>query len=601
MSRAREDRFHRALLVRRLVRLTGLTLGALALIALGYWRVQVAEGAYYRQLADNNRLRKQRLEAARGWIYDRAGRPLAENIPNYALSIDRSLARDLDATFRFVSKLLAVPTEVLAMRFATARSGPRFAPVVIADHLSLETVARASVEQLEHPEIGIEISHRRLYRLAHQTAHILGYLGEATPRDLRDHPLRYRPGDLVGKQGVEKLFDHTLRGRDGARVVVVDSHGRFKEEFDNHPAEPGQALHLTLDVPLQHAAAHLLEGKVGAIIAMEPFTGEILAMASSPSFDPNRFAGRLDAKSWQALLDNPQHPLQNRALQNSYPPGSVFKIVMAAAALETGIDPKDSVYCRGFSIIDNHRYRCWNAAGHGRVDLRAALKHSCNVYFHHLGQRLDIDQIARYARRFGLGQATGIELAGELRGLVPDRQWSLQTRSSRWYPGETISVATGQGPLLVTPLQVATLMAALANGGALVRPRLVRDEPPAASRRPDPRLHPATLAFLRDALDAVVNEPHGTGHSAHIRGFPIAGKTGTAQVVRQATRTSNQELAPDQRDHAWFASFAPVDHPQLVVVVFVEHGGAGSKVAAPLARALYETFLAGRSRNRPAA
>lgn len=593
MTVVREDRYHRTLLVRRLSRLTGLAVAALAAIGFGYLRVQVVEGAYYRQLADNNRLRKQTIEAPRGWIFDRQGKPLAENVPNYSLSIDRALARDLDDSFAFTSRLVGVPVRELERRYRDRRRGAGFAPVVVAENLDLETVAHISALQLEHPEIGVEIAHRRLYRPAQQTAHLLGYLGEVSERDLERAPATYRPGELIGKKGIEKIYDDQLRGEDGARVAVVDSHGRFIEEFDHHPARPGQPLDLTLDLRLQQAAADLLADKTGAIVALDPRSGEILAMVSSPSFDPNRFAGRLDPATWQALLDDPRHPLQNRAIQNTYPPGSVFKVVMAVAALEAlGLDPEETVYCRGFSMIYNHRYRCWNASGHGRMNLRSAIKQSCNVYFHQLGQRLDIEAIARYARGFGLGSPTGLDLGVEQAGIVPNSQWSLERRGTPWYPGETISVATGQGPILVTPLQIATMMAAVANGGDLVTPRLVKTAAPPERRRMPVSLRPSTLAIVKDALEAVVGEPSGTGSAARLRGLAIAGKTGTAQVVRQVTWTSNDDLDPTKRDHAWFASYAPADDPQLVVVVLVEHGGAGSKTAAPLARAIYETFLA---------
>lgn len=597
MNIVREERFHRTLLTRRLTRLTGLALIALGVIGFGYWRVQVVEGAYYRQLADNNRLRKLTIEAPRGWIYDREGRPLAENVPNYALSVDRALSRDLEGSFAFASRLVEIDAEELERRYRDRRSGAGFAPVVVAENLDLETVAHASALQLEHPEIGIEIAHRRLYRPAHQTAHLLGYLSEVSQDDLARAPDAYRPGELIGKKGIERIYDDRLRGIDGARVAVVDSHGRFIEEFDHHPARPGRALRLTIDLELQQVAADLLAEKTGAIVALDPRTGEILAMVSAPSFDPNRFAGRLDPDTWQSLLDDRHKPLQNRAIQNTYPPGSVFKIVMAVAALEDlDINVDETVYCRGFSKIYNHRYRCHKAAGHGWVNLHKAIKYSCNVYFHQLGQRLDIEAIARYARAFGLGAATGLELGGEADGLVPDRQWSLERRGTRWYPGETISVSTGQGPILVTPLQVATMMAAVANGGDLVTPRLVvADAPPA--RRPLPiTLAPRTLDIVRDALTAVVGDTDGTGRAAHLDDLAIAGKTGTAQVVRQVTWTRNDELDPEKRDHAWFASYAPVDRPELVVVVLVEHGGGGSKIAAPLARTLYETHFASRTR-----
>jgi penicillin-binding protein 2 len=359
---------------------------------------------------------------------------------------------------------------------------------------------------------------------------------------------------------------------------------------------PGGDLTLTIDLDLQQEAARQLAGKVGAIVVLDPRQGEVLALVSEPSFNPNRFARRMRPEEWRQVLDHPHHPLQNRAVQNTYPPGSVFKVVMALAGLDLGlVDPQTTVvHCRGFSQLFNHRYRCWLAGGHGRVDLRQSLKRSCNVFYHQLGLAIDIDQIAAYSRMFGLGHVTGIDLPGEKPGLVPDSQWSLERRGAPWYPGETISVATGQGPLLVTPIQIAVMTAAIANGGRRVVPHLVRD--PAREPRSDstiaeeiPREH---LQRVREAMWSVVNEAQGTGAAARTHGIAIAGKTGTAQVITQETRTDNRELPLEQRDHAWFISFAPADDPRLVVVVFVEHGGAGSRAAAPLAKPIYETFLA---------
>lgn len=588
------DRFYRAELARRLSRLNGLITAGLVVVASGYWYVQGVEGAYYRRLADNNRLRNLAIEAPRGWIYDRNGRPLAENVPRYNLLFDRSLAADTEVSSAFAVEILDLEPEEMARRFEAVRGTPAFKPAVIAEGLDLDSVARFSVEHLEHPEFEIAIAHRRLYRHAHQTAHVLGYLGEVTTEDLGREGRRYEAGDLIGKKGIERVYDGRLRGVGGEQVVVVDSFGRWIEEYERRAAAPGEPLTLTLDLDLQQEAAEMLEGRVGAVVALDPRTGEVLAMASSPAFDPNRFAGRLDPDEWRALIEHPQDPFQNRTFQNRYPPGSVFKIVMAFAGLENGIDPRERVFCRGFSKIYNHRYRCWKASGHGSVDLRDAIKYSCNVYFHQLGQRLGIETIAGYARRFGFGSRTGIDMIGEQSGLVPDSAWSLRARGSQWYPGETISVATGQGPVLVTPLQVAVMMAAVANGGTLVRPHVVRDAPVGAARPvPDKvaALSPSALAIVRDALWAVVNETRGTGAAARLDGLEIAGKTGTAQVVEQVTWTANEDLAPAHRDHAWFASYAPIDDPRLVVVVFVEHGGAGSEAAAPLAKAVHARFF----------
>lgn len=584
-------RQHRSALVRRVAGLNGVTQLLLLLIASGYWSVQIAEGAYFRELADNNRLRKLTIEAPRGLILDRFDRPLVENVPSYSVLLDRSLTLDLGASLAFASEILAVPRADLEQALVEHRRTPRFKPVRIAQGLSLSQLARFQVESFEHPEFEIEAEHLRLYRHSHQTAHILGYLGEVTQADLAEPGNPYRPGDLVGKKGLEGLYEDHLRGETGERVVVVDSRGQLIEEFDRMPASSGRDLRLTLDLDLQQAAAELLEDKVGAIVALDPRQGEVLAMVSAPSFNPNRFARRLRHDEWRDVLEHPHHPLQNRAIQNTYPPGSVFKIVMALAGLDRGlIDPETTTaYCRGYSTIYNNRYRCWKASGHGRVNLRTAIRGSCNVYFHQLGQKLGIDQIAAYSRMLGLGRRTGLDLNGEKAGLVPDSEWSLEARGSLWYPGETISVATGQGPILVSPLQAAVLLATVANGGYPVRPHLVRGvEGTVGLRLPLSREH---LALTREALWSVVNDPNGTGTAAAIDGLDVSGKTGTAQVIAQERRTDNEDLAQANRDHAWFASFAPRDDPRLVVVVFVEHGGAGSRTAAPLARKMYEAFL----------
>ena len=594
-------RQHRSALTRRAARLNGATQLLLLLIATGYWFVQIAEGAYFRELADNNRLRKLTIEAPRGLILDRYDRPLVENAPSYSVLLDRSLTGDLEASLEFAGDILGVEPPVLEQVLETHRRTPSFQPVRIADGLSLTQLARFEVEHLEHPEFEIEAEHLRLYRHAHQTAHVLGYLGEVTNADLARPGSLYRPGDLVGKKGLERLYEERLRGETGERVVVVDSRGQQIEEFERVPAAGGQDLRLTLDLELQQTAAELLEGKVGAIVALDPRQGEVLAMASAPSFNPNRFARRLRHDEWRDVLDHPHHPLQNRAIQNTYPPGSVFKIVMALAGLDRGlIDPETTTaYCRGYSMIYNNRYRCWKASGHGRVNLRTAIRGSCNVYFHQLGQKLGIDQIAAYSRMLGLGRKTGLDLSGEKAGLVPDSRWSLETRGAPWYPGETISVATGQGPILVSPLQVAVLMATVANGGYLVRPHLVRGSRGAPPKGPRLELAEEHLSLVRDALWTVVNDLAGTGTAAAIEGLDIAGKTGTAQVVAQERRVDNEDLELVNRDHAWFASFAPLEDPRLVVVVFVEHGGAGSKAAAPLARKMYEAFLQTGLENRP--
>jgi penicillin-binding protein 2 len=576
------------LLVQRTWQLAVLLGAAFTVVLLGYWYTQIIRGAYYRELAENNRLRELRIEAPRGVILDREGRPLVENVPSYFLLFDRGRSADLASSLSFLARTLERPVEELEGAVAAAAGGASYVPLVMAEDLTLDQVAKLEAASLEHPEFEIEVRQRRFYRHGTQTAHVVGYLGEASERALLSRP-ELHAGDLVGVKGVEQTYDSVLRGKDGRRVVVVDSRGKFVHEELRQPSHPGGNLELTLDLELQQEAERFFAGKVGSAVALDPRNGEILAMVSAPSFNPNVFARRIGRSDWRAIVEAPHQPLQNRAMQNTYPPGSVFKIVTALAALEQGIvHPNDTVSCAGATRVFNHSFRCWKRGGHGRVDLKRAIAQSCDVYFYHLGARLTIDPIASWSRRLGLGEITGIDLTGEKTGLVPDREWSMRQRGTMWFPGETVSVSIGQGPLLVTPLQVARLMATIANGGHVVQPHLSRATTPTPMR--DAGVSAATLEFVKDALAAVVNDG-GTGGRARLASLRVAGKTGTAQVIRQEKHIDSSQLEFEQRDHAWFASFAPVEDPRLVVVVFVEHGGHGSDAAAPLAKLLYERYL----------
>ncbi|HEX2465507.1 MAG TPA: penicillin-binding protein 2 [Thermoanaerobaculia bacterium] len=586
------------LLVQRMWQLAMLLGVAFTAILVGYWYTQIVRGAYYRELAENNRLRELKVEAPRGVILDREGRPLVENVPSYFLLFDRGRGASLsdprlgrgglESSLSFLARTLERPQEEFARIVAASTDSASYVPLVMAEDLTLDQVARMEAASLEHPEFEIEVRQRRFYRHGTQTAHVVGYLGEASERALDRRP-ELHPGDLVGVKGVEQTYDSILRGTDGRRVVVVDSRGKFVHEELRQPSHPGGNLELTLDLELQQEAERFFADKVGSAVALDPRNGEILAMVSAPSFNPNVFARRIEHSDWRAIVEAAHQPLQNRAMQNAYPPGSVFKIVTAIAALEQGtVDPNDAVSCSGATRVFNHRFRCWKRGGHGRVDLRRAIAQSCDVYFYHLGARLTIDPIASWSKRLGLGEVTGIDLIGEKAGLVPDREWSLRQRGTMWFPGETVSVSIGQGPLLVTPLQVAVMMATVANGGHVVQPHLSRSLAPPPAR--DAGVSVATLDFVKDALAAVVNEG-GTGGRARLATIRVAGKTGTAQVINQETHVDSARLEYERRDHAWFASFAPVEDPRLVVVVFVEHGGHGSDAAAPLAKLLYERYL----------
>lgn len=586
MSQVREQRDD---LLHRLPRMRLVFLVLMLVVAARFWFVQAVSGDYYRRLADNNRLRSVQIQAPRGLIYERQGNLLVENIPAYNLMLDRSRAADIDGSLRFAAQVLQRPLEELLAAIERESNKSLFQPVLIAEDLTLSQVARLSVSSLEHPEFEIEAGHLRLYRYGPMTAHLLGYLGEVTEKELDQPGTPLRSGDLIGRKGIEQSYDGHLRGIDGERIVIVDSRGRPKEETERRRAKPGKRLDIAVDLDLHQEAARFFEGKEGAAVALDPATGEVRMLFSAPAYNPNLFSRRLDHAAWQELVDSPTHPLQDRALQGTYSPGSVFKIIMAVAGLsERVIDTRSSVYCPGSARIYNRRFRCWKRGGHGWVELRRAIKESCDVYFYQLGKQLGISRIAHYSRLFGFGRPTGVEISGEKPGLVPDAEWSLEFRGTPWYPGETISVAIGQGPILVTPIQIATMMAIVANGGFRVVPavRVVGARPTVEPVG----VEPSALEEVRDALWAVVNE-RGTGARARVPGIDVAGKTGTVQVVRQETWIESEKLPYEKRDHAWFASFATAAERQLVVVVLVEHGGKGSQAAAPLAKKLYEIYF----------
>ncbi|HEV8238419.1 MAG TPA: penicillin-binding protein 2 [Thermoanaerobaculia bacterium] len=567
------------------VRVVSVLVGiALAAIAGTYWWVQGLHGPEYRELADNNRLRRFPIRAPRGIVFDRAGRPLAENVPSYNLLLEPDASNDVQKSLAFAGAILETDPEQLHRLLVAHRRERPVDPALVAENLTLAQVARFELAALEHPEFEIDVQQLRLYRHREQTAHVLGYLAEAGPQELQSG--EYERGDMIGRRGIESQFERQLRGKDGDRVVVVDSRGRAVDEFPPVPPTPGTNLKLSIDLDLQQTAQRLLADSVGAVVALDPRDGQILALASSPSYDPNLFARRLRADDWKRLAENDLHPLQNRSLQNTQPPGSTFKPLIALAGLtEHVIDPNTTFYCSGAATFYGHSRRCWRPQGHGAVNLHAAIRNSCDVYFYNVGQRLGIERIARYARLFGLGELTGIDIPGEKPGLVPNEAWSRRVRKIPWYPGETISVAIGQGPILLTPLQLAVMTGAIATG-RIETPHLLERPAPA---RPIQGISRASFAAVREGLQAVVDS--GTGHAAFVPGLAIAGKTGTAQVVAQHVRTRAEDLSFETRDHAWFISFAPVEDPQLVVVVFIEHGGHGASAAAPVAKGMYEEFL----------
>lgn len=582
-------------------RLTVLQVGAVvvfAVLAVCFWVLQVVHYQQYREMAENNHQRTLALRAPRGVLFDRHGRVLVENRNAYTVSIDRERTRDLDRTIRLLAEVAGLDEDELRRIVASRRREPSYRPIVVIEDATLEQVARITARRLELPEVTIEQVPMRQYPTDALAAHLFGYVGEASEAQLGDG---ITLGAIIGQQGVERSYNQLLMGKDGARRVVVNSVGReIRTEREDPPIE-GRRLQLTIDYDLQKAAEDGFRhaGFNGAALILDPRNGEVLAYVSLPAFDPNDFAAGIDSATWAALTSDRLRPLNNRVIQGRYSPGSTFKIVIATAALEEGIvDDKFRVTCTGGATFFGRYYRCHKPGGHGSVDMRHALEKSCNVYFYTLGNMLGIDRIYTWAEKLGLVGKTGIDLPNEQASLVPNSQWKLQRYGERWYPGETISVAIGQGQVSVTPASLAVMIATVANGGTRVVPRVIKaiDDGSGWKEVPKPAVatrvafRPETLAALHDGLWMVVNAA-GTGRRARIPGRDVAGKTGTAQVISNEGRQRARGTDRDLRDHGWFVFFAPKDNPEIAGVIFGEHNEHGY-LGAPIAKHVIETYFA---------
>ena len=585
-------------------RIVGMMLGVLAVFVVLLMRLiylQVVAGDDYYRLSMNNSIRLQTVDPPRGLVLDRHGTKLAENRPSFDVSFTPKDAGDVGRVLSELAAYLNVPVDELQGKVKNSRGLAAFRPVVLKQDIGRDVLAAVEAHKVDMPGVSIQVRLRRNYLYELNASHLIGYLGEINLDELKsgDYP-NLRGGDYIGKFGVERTQESFLRGEPGGRQVEVNANGQIMRVLQTVSPKPGRNVHLTLDRELQQRAEELLEGVAGAAVAVEPASGEILAMASSPSFNQNAFVSGIGTGVWEALISHPFRPLENKAIQGEYPPGSTFKIVTALAGLEEkAIDETTSFDCAGFLPFAGRDYRCWKKEGHGRVDVRRALSESCDVFFYRTGLRLGIDRLAWYAKAFGLGVRSGVTLDQEARGLIPSSAWKKKRFGVAWQEGETLSVSIGQGYVLATPLQMAMLTAAVGNGGIRHRPTVLsrvetmegdvvfQTAPQEIGRLP---ISPRNLKIVQQGIWGAVNGERGTARRVHLNDIEIAGKTGTSQVVGRK-ESGDDYTPPHHRPHAWFVCYAPFDAPKIAIAVVVENGEHGSSAAGPIAREMVKTYL----------
>ncbi|MBI4460905.1 MAG: penicillin-binding protein 2 [Acidobacteria bacterium] len=570
----------------------------------GFWRLQILQADYYARLAERNHVKHLPIPAPRGRILDRQGRILAGNSPSFSIIAQWTGRKGVRERSAALAAGLGMETSELTRQIDRAERRTPYRPILIRENATWQQVAFLESHRSEYPELDLVVAQSRLYPPQGFAAHLLGFVGEVSESDLDLPALALlSPGDLVGKAGIERQYNSLLQGEDGARRVAVDSHGLEVALLDEIAPKAGKDLQLTIDYDLQRVAEEGFQADVGAVVALDPRTGEVLALVSRPAFDPNLFVGGISYEDWMQLTTDPKNPLLNRALQAQLAPGSVYKIFMATAGLEAGVLEKDTTYyCPGSASFYGRSFLCWRKGGHGRVGIHQALVNSCNVFFYNVGKNLGIERMAEYSHQLGLGQRTGIDLPNEESGTMPSPEWKERLFHQKWFPGETISVAIGQGALTVTPLQLAYGIGGIASGGILARPHLVASQ---SSPGDLPQgfgtavtqvsLQDETIAIITDALYGVVNEG-GTGGRARIQGVDVAGKTGTAQVASRGFANATDE--EDFRDSAWFVGFAPRRNPEIVVSVLYQ-GGEHGYLAAPLARQIIKAYFDKKNSNQP--
>ena len=590
---------------KRLKTLTLFVLIVVGVLFVRLWFLQIISGAQYRKKSESNRIDLRDILPVRGMVFDRNGELLVDNRASFAVGVIPEDIKNLDGLIDDISRLIEIDGLSAKKKINEGLRQNPFNSVYIKKGLTRDELARIETNIFHMPGVIIEVKPKRHYIYGPLAAHLIGYLGEIDKEQLnKEGYKRNKIGDFVGKFGVEKKWQGYLNGVRGGQQVEVDASGRRLRVLYQKAAEPGFNIYLTIDKDLQMLAEHSLENRAGAIVAMNPMTGEVLTMASRPSFNPNDFATVMDEKGWKRLVSNLRFPLQNRVISGQYPPGSLFKIVVAIAGLEEGvIDPDEKIFCGGSYSFKGRIYRDWKEEGHGYVDLRRALVESCDVYFYKMGQKIGIDTIARYAKSLGFGSKTNLQLGDEKEGLIPNRAWKLRRWHVPWQEGETLSVAVGQSFALVTPIQMVRFVSALFNGGVLFKPqvtkwiekenkeRIFKFKPNSLRRW---SIKKENMELIKKTLVGAVNEPRGTGARARLDKIRVAGKTGTAQVI---ALPEERELAREKdvpykfRDHAWFVAVAPAENPAIALAVLIEHSGTGGSVAAPIAKKILECYF----------
>ncbi len=567
------------------------------ILAYGLWRLQVMQSDFYAQLAEKNRIRNVPILAPRGKILDRNGRIIVDNYPSFSALLLRDSTRDLNADAEAIAQGLHLDPKEVRDRIRKFTSMPQYQPIFLKDDITPDELAFIEAHKNELPELDTIMAHRRLYPRNGFMAHLVGYVGEVTETMLNQPQFEfYNPGDVVGVSGVEKQYNQMLMGQNGSRRALVDSRGKEMGRLDETPAVPGKQLKLTVDVDLQIAAEEALEGKNGAIVAMDPRNGEILAMVSRPTFDPNDFAVRVSRGEWNRLVNDPDKPLLNKAIQAQLAPGSTFKILMSVAGWQENIAQTLNVHCSGGANFYGRRFGCWVKGGHGPVDFSKAIYQSCDVFFYTLAEKLGIDRIAKYATALGLGQKTGIDLPNEVSGVMPSEEWKIRNFKQKWFAGETISVGIGQGAIATSPVQLMRAIGAISTDGRMVIPHVVNPtELPTGmvdvQRYTEVKTIPIDSTGYTTITDAMARVllPEGTAPSAHIPGIDIAGKTGSAQIVSLALRAKH-ENNEDFAQNGWFVGFTPRRNPELIVCVLFE-GGEHGKLAARLATQVIKAYV----------